>query len=104
MLITAKNGNTFSDSTGLLWDATAAVESEKGFQILLAGDQDKQKSGQVKLMSANKEGVVYKISGWQDQQEFLDENDAFSSVSLPDYFVSEPSEDAIELDALIPNH
>ena len=87
--ITTKKGASFDDDSNAIWNASAAVETANGYEVLLEGE--KGKSGQVKVWKTNKQGVLTQISDWQDAETFLAENDNFSSVSLPEYFESDDS-------------
>ena len=103
VLITNKNGGEYDDNFNSVWNASAAVEYENGYKILLAGVENKSKEGQVKVWTANKDGVLINISGWEDAEAFFEEDDYFSSVELPEYFESEDSEGIVEGNSVIAN-
>ena len=56
-----------------------------------------------KVWTANKDGVLINISGWEDAEAFFEEDDYFSSVELPEYFESEDSEGIVEGNSVIAN-
>ena len=62
ILLSDKNGDTYSDSSRSHWNAVAATKIDSGYQILLDGASYRE--GQYYVWDTNSSGVVTKGSGW----------------------------------------
>ncbi|MCB4399752.1 S8 family serine peptidase [Synechococcus sp. MU1625] len=59
-----KSGNSYSFNSSKKWEATAAIETNNGFKVLLEGA--KKKDGKVFAWTTNKNGTIKKGSGWKN--------------------------------------
>ena len=60
-------GNTFSDRSSSLWNATAAKETKDGFEVLLEGQGSFK--GLHQVWSTNQDGIIQSKSGWKTTRE-----------------------------------
>ena len=58
-------GQKYNSKTSKHWNATAAIETESGFQVLLTGTSNGKKSGKVRKLTTEKDGTIKFWSGWK---------------------------------------
>ena len=63
VILKNKFGQKYSSKTSTKWDATAAVETDTGFQVLLTGTG--KKSGKVRKIITEKDGTIKSWSNWK---------------------------------------
>ena len=61
-----ESGKTYNSKTNKKWNATAAVETESGYQVLLTGTAKKNKNGMVNQLTTDKNGTIQNWAGWKD--------------------------------------
>ena len=64
-------GNTYSDRSSNLWNATTAEETKDGFEVLLAGKGSFE--GLHQVWSTNQDGIIQNKSGWKTTREAVQE-------------------------------
>ena len=69
--LTNRRGKTYSDDSSRMWDAVKAVETNRGFSVLVEGQRNKE--GKFKVATANDEGVVGGTSRWFNERQMANE-------------------------------
>ena len=62
-----KKGRKFSDTSSPLWDVVKIVESDSGFNALLAGSGKKQ--GKYRVWFTNTDGVINGQTKWRNEDQ-----------------------------------
>ena len=88
--LTNRNGRTFSDNTSSLWNATKAIVTDSGFQVLLQGSS--RFNGRFRIWDVNSAGVLASFSRWTTTSQALNDGweSLFGDVIQPDGIIGNP--------------
>ena len=91
--LTSRSGRTYSDDSSSNWSAIKAINSDSGFQILLAGAN--RFDGKFGIWDVSSTGVISSFSGWKSTAQALENGweSLFGDVIQPDGTIGSPSND-----------
>ena len=88
--LTNRNGRNFSHSTSSLWNATKAIVTDNGFQVLLQGSS--RFNGRFRIWDVNSAGILTSFSRWTTTSQAIDEGweSLFGDIIQPDGIIGNP--------------